>query len=45
MDEIEKIRKRIKKEAEESFEMDENSDIPVHERYVKEENIKRIKKK
>lgn len=44
MDELEKIRKRIRKESEELFEVDENSDIPIHERYVKEKNIKKIRK-
>ena len=43
-DEIEKLRKKIKKESEDLFEVDENSDIPVHERYVKEKNIKKIRK-
>lgn len=41
----EKIRKRIKKQFEESFEVDEDSDIPVHEKYAKEEDIKTLKKK
>lgn len=45
MDEIDKIKKKIKKEIEESFEVDEDSDIPVHEKRVKEKNIKRIKDK
>ncbi|MBW2980155.1 hypothetical protein KY360_01915 [Candidatus Woesearchaeota archaeon] len=43
-EEIEKLRKKIKKKAEEGVEIDE-SDIPVHEKYVKEEDIKQIKKK
>ena len=43
-EEIEKLKKKIKKEAEKHMEIDE-SDIPVHERYVKEEDIKKIKKK
>jgi len=45
MDEIDKIKKKIKKEIEEGFEVDEDSDIPVHERYVKEKKIKKIKDK
>jgi len=45
MDEIEKLKKKIRKEVEENLELDEESDIPVHERYVKEEQIKRIKRK
>ena len=40
-DEINQLRKKIKKQAEELFEVDENSDIPVHERYVKEKKIKK----
>ena len=44
-EEIEKLRKKIKKQFEDKFEIDENSDIPVHERYVKEEDIKTLKKK
>ena len=44
MEEIEKIRKKIKKEIEENIEIDD-SDIPVHEKYVKEEHIKKIKKR
>lgn len=43
MEEIEKIKKKIQKEAEENIEIDE-SDIPVHEKFVKEEHIKKIKK-
>ena len=37
------IRKKLRKEAEENIEADD-SDIPVHERYVKEKNIKKIRK-
>jgi len=40
-DEINQLRKKIKKQAEELFELDEHSDIPVHERYVKEKKIKK----
>ena len=36
MDEIEKLRKKIKKEAEEHFEVHEDSDIPISEKKVKE---------
>ncbi len=39
-EEIEKLKKKIKKHME-----IDDSDIPVHERYVKEEDIKKIKKK
>ena len=45
MEEIEKLRKKIKKRFEETFEVDENSDIPVHERYVKDEDIRTLRKK
>ena len=44
MENIEKIKKKLKEKFEESVEMD-GSDIPVHERFVKEEDIKRLKKK
>ena len=43
-EEANKLKKKIKKELEENMEIDD-SDIPVHERYVKEEDIKQIKKK
>lgn len=43
MEELKKLRKKIEKEAEETFEVNEDSDIPVHERYVKEKKIKKIK--
>ena len=43
MEEIDKIRKKIREEAEKNIEMDD-SDIPVHERFVKEDEIKKIKK-
>jgi len=44
MDEIEKLKKRLKKKAEELFEI-EDSDIVVHERYVKEEDLQKLGKK
>ncbi len=44
MEDINKIRKKIKEEAEKNIEIDE-SDIPVHEKFVKEEHIKKIKRK
>lgn len=43
MEEIDKIKKRIKKRAEENIEID-SSDIPVHEKRVTEEHIKEIKR-
>ena len=44
MEEIGKLRKKIKKQIEENMEIDE-SDIPIHERFVKEEDIKKLKKR
>ena len=43
-EEIERLRKKLKKKFEGSFEVDE-SDIPVHEKYVKDEHIRTLKKK
>lgn len=43
MEEIERTRRKIQKEFERNIEMDD-SDIPVHEKFVKEENIKKLKK-
>ena len=43
MGELDKIKKRIKEQAEENIGIDE-SDIPVHEKHVKEEHIKQLKK-
>jgi len=43
MEEIDKIKKKIKEQAEKNIERDD-SDIPVHERWVKEEHIKELKK-
>jgi|TARA_B100002003_G_C13785912_1_gene388897 hypothetical protein len=43
MEEIDKLRKKIKKEAEKNIEVDD-SDIPIHEKHVKEEHIKQLKK-
>ena len=43
MEEIEKIRKKLKQEAEKNIDID-HSDIPVHEKRVKEEHIKNLKK-
>lgn len=44
MEEIDKLRRKIKREAEKNIEINE-SDIPIHEKFVKEEHIKTIKKK
>jgi len=40
-EEIEKIRKKLRREAEESFEIDD-SDIPVHEKRVKDKKIRQV---
>lgn len=39
-----KLRKKLRKEFEETFEID-RSDFPVHERYTKEEDILTLKAK
>lgn len=44
MEDINKIRRKIKEQAEKHIEIDE-SDIPVHEKFTKEEHIKKIKRK
>ena len=40
MDELEKIRKKIKKELEEHIELDD-SDIPVHEKRTKGKHLRK----
>lgn len=42
---IDEWRKKIKKEIEKTFEIDEGSDLPIHERYTKEEDILTMKEK
>lgn len=44
MDELKKIKKKLKKEFDDIFEVDEDSDLPVHEKFVKEKKIKKVKK-
>lgn len=44
MDELKKIKKKLKKEFDEIFEVDEDSDLPVHEKFTKEKKIKKVKK-
>ena len=44
MEEIDKLRKKIKEKAEKNIEIDD-SDIPIHEKFVREEDIKKLKKK
>jgi hypothetical protein len=43
MEEIDKLRKKIKKEVEDIIEVDEDSDIPIREKQVKEKKFKEIK--
>ncbi len=38
-----KLRKKLRKEYEDIFEVDERSDFPVHERYTKEEDIQQMR--
>lgn len=45
MAELDKFRKKIRKEIEKTFVVDEDSDFPVHERYTKETNVLTMKKK
>lgn len=45
MDELEKIKNKLKKKFEKNAEIDEGSDLPVHEKFTKEEDILKIKKK
>ncbi|MFA6888995.1 MAG: hypothetical protein WC254_05880 [Candidatus Woesearchaeota archaeon] len=45
MTDIDKIRKKIQKEVEQTFTVDEHSDFPIHERYTKESDIITLKKK
>ncbi len=43
-EEIDKIKKRIKKQFEGTVEID-SSDIPIHERYAGEETLQELRKK
>ncbi|MBI5073447.1 hypothetical protein HZA99_06540 [Candidatus Woesearchaeota archaeon] len=45
MDVFDRLRKKLRKEAENTFEIDERSDFPIHERYVREEDILTMKEK
>ena len=40
--EIDKIRKKLKKEFDDAVDIDEDSDIPISEREVKDKKIKQI---
>lgn len=44
-EEIEKLRKKLKKQYEDLFEVNERSDFPVHDRFTKEEDILEMKKR
>lgn len=44
MEEIEKIRKKLREQSEGNLDIDD-SDIPIHEKFVKEEHISTLKKK
>ena len=39
---LDKIRKKIKEEVEDLYEVDEDSDIPISEKKVKEREIKKL---
>lgn len=39
---LDKIRKKIKEEVEDLYEVDEDSDIPISEKKVKEKEIKKL---
>ena len=41
MSELDKFRKKLKKEFNEHLEVDEDSDLPVHETFTKEKKIKK----
>lgn len=41
MEETEKIRKKLRKELEDSIDINEDSDIPVRERLTKDKKIKK----
>ena len=38
-----KLRKKLRKKYENIFEVDEKSDLPIHERYTKEEDIPQMR--
>ncbi len=44
MNERKNLKKKLEKETEDTCDIDEESDLPVHERYTKEKNIKKYKK-
>ncbi len=42
---FDQIKKKLKKEVEKNVEIDEGSDLPVHERFTKQEDFPTIKEK
>jgi len=38
-----RLRKKLEEESEEAYDVDEDSDLPIHEKFVKEKRIKKIK--
>ena len=44
MSEFDHWRKKIKREIEKTYDIDEESDFPVHEHYTKEQNFVTAKK-
>ena len=38
---VDELRKKVRKELEDSAEVDEDSDIPIHDKYVKEKKFKK----
>lgn len=42
MDEIEKIKKKLRKTVQENIEVDEDSDIVVHERRTKDKKLRQL---
>lgn len=42
---FDRLRKKLRRDAEHTFEIDEGSDLPIHEHYTKEEDILTMKEK
>lgn len=38
-----RLRKKLEEESEDLYDIDEDSDLPIHEKFVKEKRIKKIK--
>ncbi len=45
MEWFDQLKKKLKKEFEKDVEIDEGSDLPIHERFTKQEDIQSIKEK